>query len=166
MRRILALAFAAALSPLCLSTAQAASISSTDSTYLQQSMQSQLGRYALASLAEKQASSNDVKALAKSIASDASRETQMLTALAKQYGVAPAKSPDVRASYHYSQLTDLHGKQFDQQFVQGLKIDDSMAVERHTSEAQSGQDPKLRALAKQRAQALQHEQQALDNIHA
>jgi putative membrane protein len=166
MRSFVALVFAAALSPLSLLPAQAAALSSTDATYLKTSMESQLGRYALASLAQKQASSAQVKALAKSIASDASQQTQTLDALAKQYGVPPAKSPDVRSSYHYSQLSGLHGPQFDQQFVQELLIDDSMATDRHSTEAQSGQNDRLKSIAKERAQSLKHEQEKLNKIHS
>lgn len=165
MRSLVALLLAAALAPLSPLAAQAASLSNTDTTYLQTTMQVQLGRYALASLAQKQASSPKVKSLAKSIAMDAGRDTQTLTALAKQYGLQTPKAPDVRSSYHYSQLTGLHGSEFDQQFVQELQIEDGFAVDSHKTEAQSGDNDKLRTFAKQRAQSLTHEQQTLNTIH-
>jgi putative membrane protein len=164
MRSLVALLLAAALSPLSPLAAQAAALSNTDSTYLQNAMQVQLGRYALATLAEKQAASPKVKSLAKSIATDAGHDTQTLTALAKQYGLQPPKGPDVRSSYHYSQLTGLHGSEFDQQFVQELQIEDGFAVDSHKTEAQSGNNDKLRSFAKQRAQTLTQEQKTLDTI--
>ena len=165
MKTIKALLIAAAVSSLSLLPAQAASLSNNDASYLDSAMKMQLGRYALATLAAKQASSPKLKALAQSIATDASRSTQQLNTLAKQHGVEPAKSPDVRASYHYSQLSDLRGSQFDSRFVQVLSMDDDMAVDSHKSEAQSGSDSKLRTFAKQRVAALQHEQQTLNSIH-
>jgi putative membrane protein len=160
-----ALLIAAAMSSLSLLSAQAASISNTDATYLNSAMQTQLGRYALATLAEKQAASPKLKSLAKSIASDASRESQQLTSLAKQYGVQPPKGPGTSASYHYSQLSGLQGSEFDQRFVQALTMDDGEALDTHQTEARSGSDAKLREFAKQRVSALQHEQKALNSIH-
>lgn len=160
-----ALLMATAMSSLPLLTAQAAAISNTDATYLNSAMQTQLGRYALASLAEKQAASPKLKSLAKSIATDASHDTQELTALAKQYGVQPPKGPNTSASYHYAQLSGLKGSDFDQRFVQAMTMDDGEALDTHQTEAQSGSDAKLRAFAKQRVAALQHEQKTLDKIH-
>ena len=155
---------AAAIGSLTLVPAQASSLSKTDANYLTAAMQLQLGRYALASLAVKNAGSSKLKAFAKSMQSDASAQTRALDAIAKQDGVPAAKQPDVRASYHYSQLSGLHGSQFDSRFVQDLQIGDSLASERHSSEAQSGQDAKLKAYAHKRVQALKNEESRLGSL--
>lgn len=156
---------AAAIGSLTLVPAQASGLSNTDASYLTAAMQMQLGRYALASLAAKNAGSADIKAFAKSMQTDASAQTRKLDAMAKQYGVPVAKHPDVRASYHYAQLSGLHGSQFDRRFIQDLQIGDSMASERHSSEAQSGQDAKLKAFAQNRVQALKREESKLNSLH-
>ena len=163
--KLLSIVLTAALLPLSLITAQAASLSQSDSDYLNSAMSAQLGRFALASLAEKQASSAQVKSLAASIASQSSTATRALETLAKTYGVAPAKGPPVQASYQYSQLSDLHGSQFDSRFIQELKIDDDTVSSDDQSEAQGGRNTQLKSFAKQRYAALQNEQKKLNSIH-
>lgn len=127
-------------------------------------MQTQLGRYALASLAQKNASSSKVKALARSIADDSAHNIHRLTALAKRFGVPPAKGPDVRASYHYAQLSNLHGAAFDKRFVQDLQIGDSVSADRHAVEVQKGSNNVLKDYAKSQSAALKHEQKKLAGI--
>lgn len=164
MKWFSALMCAATLGSLALLPAQASGLSKNDATYLTAAMQAQLGRYALASLAVKNAHSPKVKAFAKSLASDASAQTRRLDAMAKQYGVPPAKGPDLRASYHYSQLRNLRGSQFDRRFIQDLQIGDSIAAERQSAESKNGQEPKLKKYAQQRLQALSREQRTLDSL--
>lgn len=155
---------AAAIASSTLVPAQASGLSKADASYLTAAMQQQLGRYALASLAVKNAGSSQLKAFAKSMQSDASAQTRALDAMAKHYGVPIAKHPDVRASFHYSQLSGLHGSQFDRRFVQDLQIGDSIASERHTTELNNGQDAKLKAYAQKRVQALKNEENKLGSL--
>lgn len=164
MKWFSALMCAAALSSLALLPAQASGLSKDDASYLTAAMQLQLGRYALASLAVKNAGSSQLKAFAKSMQSDAGAQTRTLDAMAKHYGVPVAKQPDVRASFHYSQLSGLHGRQFDRRFVQDLQIGDSIASERHAAEAKNGQDAKVKAYAQKRAQALKSEENKLSSL--
>jgi putative membrane protein len=166
MKSTSAIALTTALLMLFTLPAAASSLSQSDESYLNSEMQTALGRYALASLAQKQASSPNVKQLAQNIQTQSSTESQHLEKIAKQYGVSPPKSPSVRDSYHYSQLTGLHGKAFDQQFVQELTVDDDIVSGNNQSEAQSGQNPQLKAIAKQQYATLQHEKQALSQIHS
>ncbi len=145
-------------------SAASAALSPADARYLSSAMQTQLGRYALASLAEKTASSPAVKSLAASIASEASSETKTLDALARKDGVPIPRHPGLRDAYHYSQLSGLHGKTFDRRFVQELKIDDSIVSSGDRQEMRSGRDRQVTAFAKHRYGALQKELKALDRL--
>lgn len=144
--------------------ATAASLSKNDASYLKTAMQVQLGRFALASLAVKQGSSPKVKALAKTIAAQASAETRRLDALAASYGIPPAKKPTTRASYHYSELSSLHGSDFDSTFVQQLSIDDQIAASNDQQQSKSADDATLRAFAKHHYESLQKEIDKLGSI--
>lgn len=166
MKWFSALMCAAALSSLALLPAQASGLSKDDASYLTTTMQTQLGRYALATLAVKNAHSPKIKAFAKALASDASAQTMRLDAMAKHYGVPVTKHPDVRASYHYSQLSDLHGSQFDRRFIQDLQIGDSVSAEQQSAEARNGSDAALKKYAQQRLQLLNREQSHLGSLNA
>jgi putative membrane protein len=151
----------AVLLPLCANAA----LNSNDSNYLQTAMQSQLGRYAIASLAQKNASSAAVKDFAKSVAAQSAAATRELDAIAKRNGVPPAQHPGVRDSFHYSQLSGLHGKAFDQSLVTDMKIDDQLMTSRDQTAAQQAQDPALRRFAKQHQATLSKELNRLSSLH-
>jgi predicted outer membrane protein len=142
-----------------------AALSSSDSSYLTAAMQTQLGRYALATLAQKNASSSAVKSLARSIATQSGTDSNLLNKIAKQNGVPVATQPDMRFSYHYSQLTGLHGKSFDRQFVQELQVDDQFASSTDQGAMNSVKSAQLRAFAKRRYSSLQKELKTLSNLH-
>lgn len=149
----------------CLATPALAALSSNDSTYLTGAMQAQLGRYAMAELEVKGGSNASLKQLAQDIVTTSTVQTRVLDAIAKKNGVPIPTHPNVRDSYHYSQLMGLHGGALDQRFVQELKIDDAMIQNNDQSQAQSGQDPALRSFAKKRNVALQNEMNKLSKIH-
>lgn len=153
----------AALLLLAAAPALAASLSKGDAAYLSTAMQVQLGRYALATLAQ-QHGSGAVKTLAHSIAAQASADTRTLDALAKQYGVPVAKAPTLRDNYHYSQLNGLSGADLNRRFVMDLQIDDQLRLSAERQQMQSGSNGALKAFAKRRYAALQHELNALSHI--
>jgi predicted outer membrane protein len=142
-----------------------AGLSTDDTTYVTSAIQSQLGRYALASLALKSASSPQIKNLAKSMTAQSTAANRTLTSIAKANGVPVPASASVRDNYHYSSLSGLHGKAFDQQFVQVLSTDDQLVLSTHQTEMRSGGDSRLKAFAKSRYHELQKELQVLGKIH-
>lgn len=160
MKVVSATVMIAAMLPLCASAA----LPQNDTSYLTSAMQTQLGRYALASLAASHASSPDVKSLAKSIATQAGSETRKLDAIATKNGVPVAKSPSVRDSYHYSQLNGLHGKAFDRQFIQELNVDDQIVASSDQSAIKDVKDSSLRNFAQRRYSALKKELAKLKKI--
>lgn len=153
--------FAAAL-PL----AAHAALSSDDTTYLTSAIQSQLGRYALASLAQKNGASPQIKSLANSIALQSTASTRTLTSIAKANGVPVPTGPSAGDSYRYSTLSGLHGRAFDQRFVQELSTDDQLAADNDKLEMSSSGDARLKSFAKNRYQALQKELHVLNKIHS
>lgn len=155
-------ALAVALAALCTVCASAA-ISKTDSAYLKTAMQSQLGRYAIATLAETHGTSA-VKGYAKAMAVKAAADTRELDAIAKQNGVAPAKGPGIEDSYHYSQLSGLHGSTFDREFVMDMRISDDLLQTSDKREISHGSDARLKAFARRRLTAIASEQKKLAKL--
>jgi putative membrane protein len=143
--------------------AAAASLSQQDSAYLTSAMQAQLGRYALATLVAKDGS-GAVQNYARSVAKDASANTMLLDAMAKKNGVPIPKGPSTLDEYHYSQLQGLHGKDLNSRFVDDLRVDDGMEQGNVKTEMTSGQDPELKAYAKRRYAAMQHETAQLSHL--
>lgn len=163
MKSIAHAALAGALAALCTAAAAAATLNHTDRSYLTSAMQSQLGRYAIASLAEKNGTA-PVKAYAKTMAAEAAAETRTLDAIAKQQGIPPAKHPGMEDSYHYSQLSGLHGAAFDRQFVMDTTISDDLLKSTDRREAAHGSDPRLKAFARHRLNAIAAETKKLAKL--
>lgn len=136
--------------------AAAASLSPQDSNYLTNAMRVQLGRYALASVTAKHGTGS-VKSLAQSIAKQAAQDTRTLDALANRYGVSIPKKPTFFDTYHYSQLSGLRGSALDARFVMALRTDDGMDQSSAKSELQKGTNGTVKAWAKKRYAAMQHE---------
>lgn len=152
-------------SALLLATAPAlasAPLNPDDSSYLTGALQTQLGRYALATY-EVQHGSGSAKTLAQSIATQSSGDLRTLTTLAKQNNVDVPKGPAVRDSYHYSQMSGMKGKALDQEFLQDMQIDDQMRISTDQDEMQSGANDTLKTYAKHRYTALQTELNALSH---
>jgi putative membrane protein len=143
--------------------AAAAPLSQQDAGYLTSAMQAQLGRYALATLAAR-AGSGAVQSYARSVVKDASANTLMLDAIAKRDGVPIPKGPSTLDEYHYSQLQGLRGSQLNQRFVDDLRVDDGMEQGNVNTEMSSGQDPSIKAFAKRRYVAMQHEAAQLKHL--
>lgn len=147
-----------------LSAPALATLSSNDSTYLTSAMQAQLGRYAMAQLEVKSGSNASLKQLAQQIVTNSTSQTRTLDSIAKKNGVPIPTQPNVRDTYHYSQLMGLRGTALDQRFVQELQIEDALIQNNDQLQAQSGQDPALRSFAKKRNVALQSELTQLNKI--
>ena len=137
--------------------ANAASLSKADSTYLQSAIQTNLGRYAIGSLGQNKATTDSLKTIAKSMATDSNSESKTLTEIAKSAGVEAPTKPTLTQTYHYSNISDAKGKDFDQAFAQAVLIDDQEALDTNQQEVQSGTDPQLKAIAKKNIDVLQTE---------
>lgn len=137
--------------------ANAASLSKADSTYLQSAIQTNLGRYAMGSLGQDKATTDSLKSMAKTMATESNTESKTLDGIAKNAGIEPPTKPTLTQTYHYSNISDAKGKDFDQAFAQAILIDDQEALDTNQQEVQSGTDPQLKALAKKNIDMLQSE---------
>jgi Domain of unknown function (DUF4142) len=144
--------------------AAATPLAPVDSGYLTRAMQSQLGRYALASVAEKNGATASLKAFAHAASTKATMNTRTLDALAKRHGVAVESQPGVRDRFHYARLMGVHGTDFDRSFVQQVRIDDAIMMSDDKAEMREGRDTQVRTFAKKRYAQLQNELAVLGKL--
>lgn len=143
--------------------AAAASLNSTDAEFLSTAIQIQAGRYAMATY-EQQHGTGSVKSFASGVASQSTRDLNMLQKLAKESGVTAPNGPLVQDNYHYSQLVGLSGSALDKSFAREFRISDQVNADTYHSEIGDGQNAALKAYAKQRYLAVQHEISALNHF--
>jgi putative membrane protein len=79
---------------------------------------------------------------------------QNLIAIASAKGVTPPSAPDPGRQAVAAQLAELSGTQFDQQYIQQQLADHETTLTLFEGEAQSGQDPALRAFAERSAPVI------------
>jgi hypothetical protein len=115
------------------------------------------GQYALAALAESHAASPQVKALARTIATNAGNGARYLEGYARAHHISLAGKPTFRADIQYGNMSSMHGKAFDSQFVEAIRTDDSF----QESDFQSPQvsDPALRRFASRQYQMIERADQ-------
>lgn len=161
--RLLVHVFTAAVLAILVAPAAAASLDSRDADYLKTAMQIQLGRYAVASYEAKHGS-GVVKKFAAALAVRAAHDSRTLDGLAKQYGVTPEKGLLIQDKYHYSQIQGLQGSALDKRFIRELRISDNINQDTEKQEIRNGRSDKLKAYAKNRYAAVQHELDALEHF--
>jgi hypothetical protein len=125
---------------------------SPDASFVQQADQDLVGQYALATLAASHASDPRIKALGRQIAANASSASRYLDEYAKAHGIALSGKPDMRADVQYGNISSLHGKSFDSQFVEDIRTDESFQSSDFQSPGVS--DPSLRRFAGQEYDAM------------
>lgn len=128
--------------------AASTSLDSTSASFLKDAQAQALGAYAIASLAEQRASAGAVRDLARKTVASATKANNFITQFAKQHG---AKLPNKAATLdtlQYSSLSDLHGKAFDDRFLERLHMDALIAADTYATYASSGRNPQLSAFAK------------------
>ncbi len=144
--------------------AQAASISSTDATFVQTAQSDLLGQYALAAVAKKKAQDPQLKTVAATIASNAGQANDFLKSYATTHSVAVDNKPTIRADAQYGDIATLSGKAFDSKYASDLNIDAQMELSDFQDEAQSGTDPALKAFAKKEVAMLEQASSAAQKL--
>jgi putative membrane protein len=133
---------------LALSTAQAqTALSDADRAFIEQAAR---GGHAEVSMGESAAKSENaaISAFGKQMIADHGMMNDELAALAKQKGVEPPTSADLASQAKGAVVGALPGTTFDKQYVSSQLDDHNETLALFQQEAQSGQDPELKALAR------------------
>ena len=143
----LRLSLGAAALCLGLSTAQAqTALGDADREFVEQAAHA---GHAEISMGESAAESENaaVSAFGKQMIADHSMMNDELAALAKRKGVEPPTGPDLASQAKGAVVGVMPGTAFDKQYVSSQLDDHKETLALYQKEAQSGQDPELKALA-------------------
>lgn len=135
--------------------AASASLDSASVSFMKEAQQQALGAYAIASLAEKRASTSAIRNLAHRTVASTTQANNFLKQFALQHG---AKLPNKAATLdtlQYSNLSGLHGSSFDARFLERIHMDALIAADTYGTYARSGRNPQLSAFAKHQLNTIQ-----------
>jgi putative membrane protein len=120
----------------------------------------------LGRLATQKATAPAVKQFAERLVADHTAANATLTALAKQKGLTLPSEPGAEHRALQARLEQAPSGTFDQMYMTEMIRDHEKDVAAFEREAQSGQDPELRAWAAQTVPTLREHLRMAQNIHA
>ena len=112
----------------------------------------------LAQIAQKQASSDQVKQLAQQIMQDHKQASEQLKPIAQQLGVEIPKDLPQAKKEKLEYFRSLNGQQFDQEYVSAMKAEHAHDISCFQDKAAVAQNQELKQWAQQTLPKLQHHQ--------
>jgi putative membrane protein len=143
-----------------------AALSSADRNFAMQAASGGLAEVQTAQLAEQRSTSPQIQQFAKRMVTDHTAANNELTQIGQQDNINLPKQPTGKDATEEQRLRGLTGTRFEQAYAQGALRDHQQTVQLFQKEADSGQDPALKAFAQKTLPVLQeHLQmaQALNN---
>jgi putative membrane protein len=132
-----------------------AAMSATDRTFAQKAAAGGLAEVALGQLALQNGSSQQVKDFGQRMVTDRGQANQELQRIAQSENLALPTSLDSKEQALQKRLSSLKGPAFDAAYTQNMVKDHEQDVAEFKREAQSGQDPALKAFAQKAVPILQ-----------
>jgi putative membrane protein len=145
---------AAALFALVAGPAMAA-VSATDRTFVQKAAAGGLAEVSLGQLAQQNARSQQVKDFGQRMVTDHNQANQELQQIAQSENLTLPTAPDSKDQELQKRLSALKGTAFDAAYTQDMVKDHQQDIAEFKREAQSGQDPALKAFAQKTLPVLQ-----------
>jgi len=133
-------------------TQSMAALSKADQDFAQKAAAGGLAEVALGQLAQQNGNSPDVKSFGQKMATDHAQANQELQQIAQQENL---KLPAQPASKDVSRFSNLKGAAFDSAYTKDMVRDHQQDVSDFRKQAQSGQDPALKAFAQKYLPTLQ-----------
>lgn len=125
---------------------------------------SSMAEIQLGQLAQLKASSSDIKQLGRRVVADHTAASQDLQQIADAAGLALPDQPERSAQAMYQRLRGTTDSDFDQALVQQILRDHRQDLAAFRQEAQSGQDPDLKAFAKKYLPMIQQHLQLAQSL--
>jgi len=112
-----------------------------DKQFLQKVSQGDANEIKLSQLAERKASSSDVRMFAKTMVVQHTQLEKNMKPYADQWGLTPATNLDADHQKEYEKLSKLSGKAFDKEYIDAMDKDHHDAEDLFNNEIQSTSDP-------------------------
>jgi putative membrane protein len=132
-----------------------AAVSATDRAFVQKAAAGGLAEVALGQLAQQNASSQQVKDFGARMVADHSQANQELQQIAQAENLILPTTPDSKDQALQKRLSGLNGAAFEAAYTQDMVRDHQQDIADFKREAQSGQDPALKAFAQKTLPVLQ-----------
>jgi putative membrane protein len=130
-------------------------LSTTDTTFLNEAGRAGAEEVAAGQLAQTKAASRPVRRFAARMVTDHGAINQELMTLAQSKGITPTTAPDDAHTDMMKNLQMLRGRAFDRAYMTGEVADHQAAVTLFQNEAQNGTDPAVKAFAAKDLPVLQ-----------
>jgi putative membrane protein len=131
------------------------SLNQEDQTFVKEAGMGGMAEVELSKLAQKSENA-DVKNFADRMIRDHTKANQELTTIATGLGVDVPKALDPEHERMRQKLQGLHGKSFDEQYMQGMVEDHNKVVKLFKDEERSGSNNALKQFAQKTLPVLQH----------
>jgi predicted outer membrane protein len=142
----------------------AAELSSADRTFVNEAAAGGLAEVQDAQLAQQKSTSSDVKQFAGTMISDHTQANTDLNQIAQSKGITPPNAPTRVQQSAQEDLKKLSGGAFDRQYMKQQVEDHQKTVALFQTEANSGQDAQLKALAQKYLPKLQQHLQMAQSL--
>jgi putative membrane protein len=136
-------------------TGETSSLSAADRSFISQAAYGSLAEVELGELAQKQASSAQVREFGGRMVTEHTQMNQDLTALASNKGITPPSSPDDGRQAIGDMLEELSGPDFDRQYVPQQLSDHETTLTLFRGQSERGQDVELRQFAQRYTPVIQ-----------
>lgn len=153
MHKILSASLAAGLIGVALPAS--AALSSADRDFAMHAASGGMAEVQTAQLAQQRATSQQVKQFAQRMITDHTAANDELMQIAKQQNIDLPAQPTGKDATEEQTLRGLNGTQFDQAYARDEVSDHETDIALFRKEAQSGQDPALKAFAQKTLPTLQ-----------
>lgn len=141
-----------------------ADLSAADQAFLDRAASGGMAQIQLGQIAQQKASSTQVKQLARRIVADHSAASQDLQLLADSQGLTLPEQPAKSAQAMAQRLRGTVSSGFDQAYIQQVIRDHQQDLAAYRREAQSGQDPDLKAFAQRNLLMIQQHLQLAQSL--
>jgi putative membrane protein len=141
MKRFFAALFATALAA---AVAVPSAFAADDSKeFIEKAVRGNIAEVKLGELADKQAKSEQVQALGKTLRTDHAKALEKSEALAKEMGMNVPREPTEDAKEVYDRLAKMSGADFDKAFVEAAIEDHEKDIELYSEQAEDGDNKKV-----------------------
>ena len=141
-------------------------VSGMDSQFAGKAAIGGMAEVKLGQLAQRNASSGDVKAFGQKMIADHTKAAEKLKDVASKDNISLPTNLDAKENATYDRLSKLQGSDFDRAYMQDMVKDHKMDVAEFHKEANSGRNPDLKNFASETLPTLQEHLRLAETTYA
>lgn len=139
-----------------------ASVPTADKNFAMMVAENDLAELQISNMALQKSNSDQVKQLAQKLIDDHTKTTNSMKEIASKKGLTLPTQPNARHQALATKLQGENGAQFDKDYVTANSMDHHKVTKAFEKEANSGQDPDIKAFASQYLPSIQEHTKMID----